>query len=125
MHIYVYIYIYIFAHISAFVADLRHILDRAWSKASALTTGNGEGSKILCAFSNLLVAFTTIAEKQRILRVHVPVLGRGLRGEASRRHGWRWSNSSNNMIMLWRQLLASSLCVTASCTCWMTSRSTG
>lgn len=40
--------------------------ERAWSKASALTTGYGECSKLFCVFRNLLVAFTTIAEKQRI-----------------------------------------------------------
>ena len=51
----------------AFCAERQPIWNCAWNKAPALTTGYGEGSQLFCAFRNLLVAFTTIAEKQRIL----------------------------------------------------------
>jgi len=52
---------------AAFSADLRHIWNRAWSKAPTSTTGYGEGSQLFCELRNLLVAFTTIAEKQQVL----------------------------------------------------------
>jgi len=52
---------------AAFSAELRHIWHRAWSKAPISTSGYGEGSQLFCALRNLLVVFTTIAEKQRIL----------------------------------------------------------
>ena len=52
---------------AAFGAELRLVWNRAWNKAPVSTTGHGEGSQLFCAFRNLLVAFTTIAEKQRIL----------------------------------------------------------
>jgi len=51
----------------AFGAELLPMWDCAWNKAAASTTGYGEGSQLFCAFRHLLVAFTTIAEKQRIL----------------------------------------------------------
>ena len=52
---------------AAFTADLRHIWQRAWGKAPSSTSGYGEGSQLFCGLRNLLVAFTTIAEKQRVL----------------------------------------------------------
>jgi len=52
---------------TAFSADRRHIWNRAWNKAPTTTTGYGEGSRLFCALRNLLVSFTTIVERQRIL----------------------------------------------------------
>ena len=52
---------------AAFSADCRHVWNCAWSKAPTSTTGYREGSQLFCVLRNLLVAFTTIAEKQRIL----------------------------------------------------------
>jgi len=52
---------------AAFSVDQRHVWNRAWSKAPISTSGYGEGSQLFCALRNLLVAFTMIAEKQRVL----------------------------------------------------------
>ena len=52
---------------AAFTPELRHVWQRAWDKAPSSTSGYGEGSQLFCGFRNLLVAFTTIAEKQQIL----------------------------------------------------------
>lgn len=50
-----------------FNADLLPMWNHAWIQAPVSTTRQREGSQLFCAFWNLLVTFTTIAEKQRIL----------------------------------------------------------
>ena len=52
---------------SAFGADLQHMWVSAWHKAPTSTMGHEEGSKLFCALHNLLVAFTMIPEKQRLV----------------------------------------------------------
>jgi len=52
---------------AAFTPEMRHVWKRAWDKAPSSTSWYGEGSQLFCGLRNLLVAFTTIAEKQQIL----------------------------------------------------------
>jgi len=56
------------AILSAFPARTRKWWVKAFEQAPASTTGHGEGSKIFCALRNLLVAFTTNAEKSMVLQ---------------------------------------------------------
>ena len=52
---------------AAFSVELQPMWNRAWNKAAVSTTGYGEDNQLFCVFRHLLVTFTTIAEKQRIL----------------------------------------------------------
>ena len=141
LHVYAYTYIYIYTnthtdiyiHIYVYIYIYLHIYQR--SSLTCGTFGTVRGARYLHPPQGTERAFfvhsATCLWPSPRLRQSNGFSGSTLsprsctRPRASRRHGWRWSNSLHNMIMRWRRLLASSLCVTTFCACWMTSRSTG